>query len=142
MSLKAKIMFFINFLLFGLAKIAIQCLSYKQLSRHFGKSCRMLVASTLLSKQQLQQALMIKRAIALTLRYLPWEANCLPKALVARFWCKYYHVPYLLFIGLAKDKKISSRIDAHAWITAGPIAITGEFSFETYHVICSYSNAL
>src|SRR3990167_7103791 len=113
MPSQEKKMFFINFLLCGLAKVAIQCLPYKRLSGYFGNSCQMLVASTLLSQQQLQHALTIRRAIILAARYTPWKTNCLAQALVAKFWCQRYHIPYLLFIGLAKERKLSLSIEAH-----------------------------
>lgn len=140
MPYQEKKMFFINFFLCALAKVAIRCLSYKRLSAYFGYSRQMLVASTLPSKQQLQHALSIRRTIALTSRYTPWVSTCLAQALVAKFWCQRYQIPYFLFIGLAKEKKQSSGVDAHAWITAGPIAITGGYALVTHHVICSYSN--
>lgn len=133
-------MFFINFFLCALAKIAIHCLSYKRLSAYFGHFRQMLVASTLPSTQQIQQALSIKRSIVLTARYTLWDSTCLTQALVAKFWCQRYQIPYFLFIGLAKEKKQSSDINAHAWITVGPIAITGGHALVTHHVICSYSN--
>lgn len=123
-----------------MAKIAIKCLSYKRLSAYFGNFRQMLVASTLPTKQQLQQALKIRRIIALTLRFTPWTSTCLAQALVAKFWCQHYRIPYFLFIGLAKEKKHSSANDAHAWITTGPIAITGGYALTTHQVICSYSN--
>lgn len=141
MPIKAKQMFFICFCLCGVAKIAIHWLSYKRLSIYFGHSCKMLSASTLASPKQLQQALAIRRAIALAAHYTPWNSSCLTQALVAKFWCQRYNIPYLFFIGIAK-KKHSPTIDAHAWVTTGPLAITGGQSLETHQVICSYSNVL
>lgn len=142
MSYKDKRMFFINFCLCGIAKLATQCLSYKRLSAYFGNSCQMLVASTLISKEQINQVLSIRRSIHLSARYTPWNSSCLTQALVAKFWCQRYQVPYLFFIGLAKVGDKSFKREAHAWITAGPIAITGGNGLETHHVICSYSNVL
>lgn len=142
MPRQEKNMFFISFCLCAIAKIAIQCISYKRLSAYFGNSCQMLVASTLLLPQQLQHALTTRRVIALTARYTPWKSNCLTEVLVAKFWCQRYQIPYLLFIGLAKESKRPLGVDAHAWITAGPIAVTGGHALVTHQVICSYSNVL
>ena len=142
MPYKEKQLFFMNFCLCGIAKVAIQCLSYKRLSVYFGRSCQMLVASTLISKEQIQQVLTIRRAIALAARYTPWNSSCLIQALIAKFWCQRHHIPYLFFIGLAKKSNQPLRREAHAWITAGPIAVTGGHSLGTHQVICSYSNVL
>lgn len=140
MPFKEKAIFFINFWLLGIAKLAIQLMSYKRLSGYFGHSCKMLVASTLISQKQIQQALFIRRTILRAARYTPWNSNCLPQALVAKFWCQRYKIPYLFFIGLAKKSDLPLGRDAHAWITAGAVAITGGHCLETHHVICSYSS--
>ncbi len=140
MPYQEKKMFFINFILCGLAKIAIHSMSYGRLSHYFGHSCQMLVASTLLSRKQRQCALTIRRSIALVVRYTPWRSSCLTQALVAKFWCQRYQIPYLLFVGLAKENRPSVSIEAHAWMTAGPIAITGGYALTTHQVISSYSN--
>jgi len=140
MPIKDKQWFFICFGLCGVAKLAIQCLSYQRLSVYFGHSCKMSVASSLVSKQQHQQALVIRRAVALASRYTPWQSTCLTQALVAKFWCQRFQIPYFFYIGLSKGSKVSTSVDAHAWVTVGPIAVTGGQSLETHHVICSYTN--
>lgn len=141
MSRTSKKMFVMNFFLGGVANIGIQFLSYKRLSGYFGQSCKMLTASTLISQEQMQQALVIKRSISLMSRYTPWHSNCLCQALVAKFWCARYKLPYLLFIGLAKNGHLPIQ-EAHAWITTGPITISGGDGLETHHVIGTYSNVL
>ena len=141
MPFKTKKMFLISFCVSGIARIAIHCLSYKRLSAYFGNSSQMLVASVLVSNEQIQKALAIQRTIRLVSRHTPWHANCLTQALVAKFWCQRAQIPYLLFIGLAKKRKEPLERDAHAWITVGPVIISGGESLSTHHVICSYSNA-
>ena len=140
MPYKDKKMFFLNICLCGIAKIATRCMTYKRLSAYFGKSCQILIASTLISKEQIEEALYIRRSICLATRYTPWDSSCLTQALVAQFWCRRYQLPYLFFIGLSKQSSPFSGKNAHAWITAGPIAITGGHSLDTHHIICSYTN--
>ena len=140
LSLHEKLMFFINFCLLGLARAAIHGLNYKRLKPYFGHSYPMKIASTLLPKEYAPRVFLIRRSILLAVKYTPWNSSCLTQAMVAKFWCQYYGIPYFLFVGFAKksDKPIGK--DAHAWITAGPIAITGGYGFEDYQVIYSYSN--
>ncbi|MDF1646739.1 MAG: lasso peptide biosynthesis B2 protein [Legionellaceae bacterium] len=78
-----------------------------------------------------------------TTRYTPWTLTCLTQALIAKGWCRYYQIPYLLFIGIDKTPTHLSQREAHAWVTAGPISITGggHQCFQTHHVISSFSNA-
>lgn len=129
-----------NVLLCGVAKIAIQLFSYHNLSSYFGRNCRMLCASTIISTAQRQRAVQIKQALMLAVRYAPWYSNCLTQALVAKFWCQYYQIPYMLYIGLAKGSSKPLGKDGHAWVTAGSIAISGGHSFHTHQVVLTYSN--
>lgn len=139
MPFQEKRLFFINGCLLGCAKMAQLFLSYRQLHTYLGRSCQMLVTSTMLSGEQLQQALLIRRTIALAVRFTPWISTCLIQAMIASFWCRYYKIPYMLFIGLDKNSKPSEK-NAHAWVMAGPVAITGGNALATHQVICSYSN--
>lgn len=135
-----KKIFIISFFLCGIFSIVIRFVSYKQISIYFGNYCQRLIASTLISKEQLQQARLIQHLIILVEQYTPWNTTCLAKALVARFWCKYYDISYMFFIGLAIKESSLSMHDAHAWIMAGPIALSGSQCFDTHHIIASYSN--
>lgn len=142
MPAQDKATFFINYALCGIARALINVFPYQRLSPYFGTSCRMLNASTIISKEQIQQSIRIHNSIRLAARYTPWNSNCLTKAMVAVFWCKYYKIPYLFFIGIAKKSDKPLGKDAHAWVTSGPIAITGEHSFNSHQVISTYSNCM
>lgn len=140
MPAQQKGLFFMNFFFCGVAKVAIKLFGHKRLTPYYGHFCRMQMVSTILSKHQLQQALSLKRAISLAARYTPWNSNCLTQALVAKFWCTYKQIPYMLFIGFEKNSEKPLGENSHAWVMAGPIAISGGFSFNTHQVILSYSN--
>lgn len=140
MPRQQKHMFVVDWCLGGLAWIAIKSLPYHKLSRFFGHHHRMLAASTILSPKQIQQAVHIKRMIALTERYSPWHLNCLMQAVLAKFWCQRYQIPYMLFIGFAKSSQQPLGKEGHAWVTAGPLAITGGHSLATHQIVLTYSN--
>lgn len=140
MPYQLKGLFFINFVLCGIARASINLFGYRRISFYYGYFCRMHTQSTIISKEQLQQAVMIRRAIQLAARYTPWNSSCLTQAMVAKFWCQWYDIPYMLFIGFAKVSDKPLGHDAHAWITAGPVAITGGHSFNTHAVVLSYTN--
>lgn len=141
MPVKDKIYFFINVMLCGIARALIVLFSYKRIYPYFGYPCRMLNASTVPSKEQIQRSIAIKRSLRLAARYTPWNSNCLTKAMVATFWCKYYQIPYFFFIGIAKNSDKPLGQEAHAWVTSGSVAITGEHCFNSYQVIATFSNA-
>lgn len=140
MPYKQKELFLISFILCGLARFAINVFGYRRISFCYGNFCRMQIQSTIISKEQQQQAIMIRRAVALAARYTPWDSSCLTQAMVAKFWCQFYDIPYMLFIGFAKVSDKPLGHDAHAWITAGSVFITGGYSFNTHAVVLSYTN--
>jgi hypothetical protein len=138
LSFKQKTMFFANFFLCGIARAAIKFLPFSYLTPYFGTFGKTITLSQLISSQQLQQAVQIRKSITLAAKYTPWESNCLTQALVAKFWCSLYKLPYAFYIGFAKSKESASGFKGHAWVTTGPIAITGGHSFSEYQVISSY----
>jgi hypothetical protein len=140
MPMKQKILFGINWILCGIAKSCIKLCAYKTIARYFGKNYKMLQASTVLSTKQIKQACAIKRAVRLAAKYTPWDSSCLTQAMVAKFWCKYYNIPYMFFIGLPITRTKPLGKEAHAWTTSGPVFITGGNSFGTHTVIATYSN--
>jgi len=112
---------------------------YRWISPYFGRHLQMQVSSTLISAKQREQALKIRRNIQLAVKYTPWDSSCLTQAMVAKFWCQYHHIPYMFFIGFEKKSAKPLGQEAHAWVIAGPIAITGGYAFNTHQVVLSYS---
>lgn len=140
MPLRQKKRLIIDFFLCGLARASVKLLPFRWISRFFGEPCQMLTASILITPTQIRQALVIGRSIRLAARFTPWNSNCLAQAMVAKCWCRYHKIPYLFFIGFSKSQEKSSGYDGHAWVTAGPVAITGGHGFNTYRVVLTYAS--
>lgn len=138
MPFKYKGLFFINFLLCGLARASINLLPLRRLMPYFGQFNKTITVSTLVSTEQRRQAYLIGKSVRLAAKYTPWDSSCLTQAMVAKFWCRLYRIPYIFYIGFAKAVEESSGYKAHAWITAGPVAITGGNGLADYHVVSSY----
>lgn len=136
---KYKVLFIINIVLCGLARAAIHLLPFKYLRHYLGSFQKNVILSTCVSDKQRHQACVIGRSVRLAAKYTPWDSSCLTQAMVAKFWCRRYRISYVLYIGIAKaapDPK-SNRM-AHAWLTAGAVAMTGGYGLEHHHVISSY----
>jgi hypothetical protein len=69
--------------------------------------------------------------------YTPWDSNCFSQAVTARLLLGLYKVPYVLCFGLSRYRE-AGVLDAHAWILAGRINVTGGNSFETYTVVGAF----
>lgn len=135
-----KFLFIASYFLCGIAKASVKVFHYRQLQCYLGYPYPLKMASTILPADKSHIVSQISRSITLAARFTPWDSSCLTQAIVAKFWCQYYDIPYFLFIGFAKHSNKPLGQDVHAWITSGPIAITGGYSFSTHQVIYSYSN--
>lgn len=136
---KLKCLFVINFILCGIARALINIFPLKRLTPYFGTLHKNIIFSTIITRQQRNHAIQLRRSIALVAKYTPWDSNCLTQAMVAKFWCSYLRIPYILYIGFTKDADKPSGYASHAWLTAGPVAITGQHSFSSFKVVSSYA---
>ena len=138
MKCKHQAFFWINFCLCGLARAAIHVLPFRRLSPYFGTFNKTMTISTWVSNQQMRRAAFIGRSVRLAAHCTPWDSSCLTQAMVAKFWCRLFKIPYVLYIGFAKAPDEPSGYKAHAWITAGRVAITGGDGLKNYNVVSSY----
>jgi len=139
MRFKLKCLFVGNYFLCGVARAFINLLPLKRLTPYFGTLHKNIIFSTLLTRTERNHAIQLRRSIALAAKYTPWDSNCLTQAMVAKFWCVRLNIPYVLYIGFTKDEEKPSGYASHAWLTAGPVAITGEHSFSSFKVVSSYA---
>lgn len=128
----------INFFLCGCARAAVLLLPFPRLARYFGMFSKTTMISTLISPKQRRRAIRIGSSIRLAAKYTPWDSNCLAQAIVAKFWCSLLNIPCVLYIGFAKSPDALGDYKGHAWITAGPITLTGGNAPLNYQVISSY----
>lgn len=119
------------------ARLAVLTVPLRHMVRTFGKDQGVSPAIPLISDAQLEKAQGVARAIALAARYSPQSANCYPQALVARLLLRFRRIPHALFFGVRRDPD-SAALEAHAWIMAGPLAVTGGHSFGRFTVVRSF----
>jgi hypothetical protein len=70
-------------------------------------------------------------AVRAAARNLPFEVVCLPQAIAARVMLQRRGVPSILHFGVAKGR--TKAIDAHAWLDAASVEVTG------YPIAASFS---
>lgn len=61
-------------------------------------------------------------AVTRAARYLPFKAVCLPQAMAARLMLKRRGVKSVMHFGAAKGR---DKLDAHAWLDAAGVEVTG-----------------
>ncbi|MCL2542973.1 MAG: lasso peptide biosynthesis B2 protein [Nocardioidaceae bacterium] len=65
----------------------------------------------------------------------PWTSSCYPQALTARILLRAVRLPHRVCFGVRRDA--TGELRAHAWVTAGEVAVTGG-SLETWSGVATY----
>ena len=79
----------------------------------------------------------VGRAVERAARHLPWRPVCLPQALAARAMLRRRGVVSTLHFGLRLQGTRRS-MEAHAWVTAGTIAVVGVPAADGFTVIARF----
>lgn len=91
----------------------------------------------ILSNQERSRAARIGKRIRRVAPHTPWLSNCLPQALAAWVMLGLCRIPRCLCIGVRRDP-ITGALNAHAWVVADRVAVTGGSGFDTHMVIASF----
>lgn len=111
-----------------LARLALLFVPFPRLARHLGSfvspaDARATQARSHASQAHARLADEIGWAVTRSAHYLPFKAVCLPQAMAARFMLKRRGVSSVLHFGAAKGEE--KPIDAHAWLDAAGVPVTG-----------------
>ena len=110
------------------ARLALIFIPFPRLARHLGTfvppaDARATQAATETAPEQARLAEDIGWAVTRAARYLPFKAVCLPQAMAARVMLKRRGVQSVMHFGAAKGKE--KPLDAHAWLDAAGVEVTG-----------------
>lgn len=106
---------------FGLvvSGVLIRCWRFRALAAHLGR--HMAESPIDQDRAHLAVAQSVRWAVHATARRLPWRPVCLPQALTAQWMLRRRGITSTLYLGVDPG----SRYDAHAWVRAGPLIVTG-----------------
>jgi hypothetical protein len=110
------------------ARIALLAVPFPQLARRLGAFVpptdeRVSLAQRVASPQAAQLAEDIGWATTRAARHVPFKAVCLPQAMAARIMLRRRGVASVLHFCAAKGRE--KAIDAHAWLDAAGVEVTG-----------------
>ncbi|MEI7847424.1 MAG: lasso peptide biosynthesis B2 protein [Chloroflexota bacterium] len=80
-------------------------------------------------------------AISASARRTPWISTCLAQALACAILLRGWHIPGLVYLGLAKDASSKGGYAAHAWLRCGDAILTGASGHERFQVIAVFRTA-
>lgn len=114
-------------LLLGLARAIILFIPFRRFAGWLGQSAKTLACTPVITPTQRNRALRLGRIVRASAKITPWESLCFPQAIVACVLLRAVGIPYIMHFGLAKNDDPADKepMKAHAWVTSGPVAVTG-----------------
>jgi Transglutaminase-like superfamily len=111
-----------------LARLALIFIAFPRLARRLGTfvpptDARARRAETITTPKQALLAADIAWAVTRAARYVPFSAVCLPQAIAAHVMLKCRGIQSVMHFGAAKGEK--KVLDAHAWLSAAGVEVTG-----------------
>lgn len=79
----------------------------------------------------------ISIAIRVISKYSPWENVCRHQALQAKILCRFYKIPYMIYVGFKKNH--AGIIEGHAWTMVNEEFVTGFCIVEEYSIQTIFS---
>jgi hypothetical protein len=125
------------FLFLGMARMGVLILPFRWLAKTLGQHMR--EDKTSVPADDLKLARMIGATVRSAANYTPWGSVCLPQAVAAKWMLKRRRIPATLYLGLMKDKTITEKLAAHAWIRCDHIILTGANGHHQYTVVSTFS---
>ena len=124
-----------------LARLSLIFIPFPRLARHLGTfvpptDTRALQAASESSHDHARLAEEIGWAVTRAARYVPFKAVCLPQAMSARVMLKRRGVGSVLHFGAKRGK--DNPLDAHAWLDAAGVEVTGYPVAETFAEIACF----
>ncbi|MES2355954.1 MAG: lasso peptide biosynthesis B2 protein [Pseudomonadota bacterium] len=123
-------------MLLGICRFALLVIPFRLLAPLLGSHQGINIFIPLISDVQRSRAWCIGRTVRVAACYTPWESKCLAQAMTARILLGFYRIPYAFYFGVSKEKE--SKMQAHAWICAGPVRVTGGTSFGQFTVVGTF----
>ena len=82
-----------------------------------------------------EKFILLKNAITIVDRHIPWNTKCLDKALTGKYLYNVYNIPTQLYFGTIKKE---DTFEAHAWLKYREYFITGEINENAYATIALF----
>ncbi|WP_371396766.1 lasso peptide biosynthesis B2 protein [Fretibacter rubidus] len=120
---REKLMMPVIFLALGAARLMVLIVPFRRYGFIFGhKLGSRAVQPSIDATAQLADRGRVIRTVA---KNTPWSSNCLAQAIVAAVYLRILRLPFTTYFGVKKSNKDAVDLDAHAWVVAGDIGITG-----------------
>jgi len=121
----------------ALAQVAVRRLPFRVAARAL--RLREGTVAPGIDTSQAKRAARIGATVAVVASYLPWRTTCLVEALAAAALLRLEGIDTTLSLGVARDDFPSRDLTAHAWLSYGPLVITGASEQARYATLASFA---
>lgn len=119
-------------MLLGIVRTAILTIPFKRLTRSLEQHTS-IKSGPALSSVDMDNALLIGKAIERAAQHTPWQSTCLTQALTAHRMLYKRNIPGVFYLGVLKERPETAQ--AHAWSQCGDTILTGESGHESFTVV-------
>jgi len=110
----------------GFIRFGTIYLPFKWMSPYLGEHRKKTELDLLASPGQELRAWKTGNFIERVCEKMPWEAKCLVRAYILRYYLDRYKIPYVIHFGMAKgDENSDKPLLAHAWVKVGRYTVAG-----------------
>jgi|SRR5580658_1658858 hypothetical protein len=111
-----------------LARVALMFVPFARIARYLGRSAPPAAVPAPISRStaspcEVELAAEIGWVVTRAARYLPFKAVCLPQAIAAKVMLRRRRINSVLHLGVAKNS--DAHLQAHAWLDAAGVEVTG-----------------
>ena len=118
----------------GIARFAVLTLPFRWICKVFGSQMASTSETSVPSKcYRLQD---ISWAIEASSRRVPWNANCLAKAIAGTIMLRRRKAEGTVYFGVLKNE--SGGCEAHAWLRSGDVILTGAGGLKKFAVVSTF----
>jgi len=116
-----------------LASVLLRVLRFRLLAPRLGR--HMAESPGQQDAASISQVSRVRWAVAVAARHLPWDPVCLPQAVTAQWMLRRRGIASTLYLGADPAR----GYDAHAWVRAGAVIVTGGPRQERFAVVSSFA---
>lgn len=115
------------------ASLVLKLFPFRRVADHLGR--HMAESAPQQDPATVAEVRRIGWAVTTAARHLPWKPVCLPQAVAAQWMLRREGIPSTLYLGIDPN----GNYDAHAWVRAGSVIVTGGPSIQRYAVVSTFA---
>ncbi len=115
------------------ASVLLKVVTFRRLAPRLGQ--HKAVSPTEADRANRRQVARVGWAIAAAARHLPWRPVCFPQAITAQWMLRRRGIPSTLYLGADPAR----GYDAHAWVRAGTMIVTGGPRQDRFVIVSSFA---